>query len=131
MVHLDVYLPQFEHDGVYIFDGRDGSVLEFMPIRSNSREQRFTTIADVDNDGEAEIISSHTSGLTFATRIWEGADSHPLPLAPAQRNQWIFNEAFVDAESNIITNPIPHWLQPGLNGYNMIKRPPDLPALRG
>ncbi len=72
VVHLNVYLPQFKHDGVYIFDGRDGSVLEFMPIESNSAEQRFTTIADVDNDGEAEIISSHTSGLTYATRIWEG-----------------------------------------------------------
>ncbi len=127
VVHLDVYSPQDPStpDGVYIFDGRDGSVLNFMPIRSASTEQRFTTIADIDNDGEAEIISSFTNGLAFATRIWEGATSHPLPLAPKHRNQWIFNEAYADADGNTLSKPVPHWLQPGLNGYNMIKRPPD------
>ncbi|NNF60475.1 MAG: PASTA domain-containing protein, partial [Gammaproteobacteria bacterium] len=125
VVYLDVFDGPFDDDGVYIFDGRDGSVLEFMPILSASNEQRFTTIADVDNDGEAEVISSFTNGLAFATRIWEGATSHPLPAAPAYRNQWIFQEAYVNDDLTFPSNPIPHWLQPGLNGYNLIKLPPD------
>ena len=125
VVHLNVFDNLQEDDGVYIFDGRDGSVLEFMPIGSNSFEQRFTTIADVDSDGEAEIISSRTNGLQLQTRIWEGEESHALPVAPTYRNQWVFNEAYADASGDTLSNQTPHWLQPGLNGYNLIKRPPN------
>ena len=122
VVHLDIPNPIFgEDDGVYIFDGRDGSLLEYMPIGSTAREQRFTTIADLDGDGAAEIVSSFTSGLQGVTRIWEGTSAHPLPPAPAHRNQWIFNEGYADAKGNTLSKPVPHWLQPGLNGWNMIK----------
>ncbi len=122
---LNVYLPvTSDVDGIYIFDGRDGSELEFAQIGSNSAEQRFTTIADVDGDGEAEIISSNTTGLINETRIWQGTAANPLPPAPPVHNQWVFQEALVDDDSNIISNPVPHWLQPGLNGWNLIKLPP-------
>ncbi len=126
VVHLDIPNPIFgEDDGVYIFDGRDGSLLEYMPIGTAAREQRFTTIADVDGDGAAEIISSFTTGLAGVTRIWEGTATSQLPPAPAHRNQWIFNEGYADTKGNILSNPTPHWLQPGLNGWNLIKLPPD------
>ncbi|MBL3616339.1 MAG: putative Ig domain-containing protein [gamma proteobacterium endosymbiont of Lamellibrachia anaximandri] len=126
VVHLDIPNPIFgEDDGVYIFDGRDGSLLEYMPIGSASREQRYTTITDIDGDGAAEIISSFSNGLAGATRIWEGTASQPLPDAPAHRNQWTFNEGYADAKGNTLSNPVPHWLQSGLNGWNLIKLPPD------
>lgn len=121
VVHLDLEPSRLA--GVYIFDGRDGAVLEMMPIDSTATEQRFTTIADLDNDGQAEIVSSWTSGLAGETRIWEGAEHHPLPPAPAHRNQWIFNEGYADGSGNTLSNPMPHWLQPGLNGWNMIRQP--------
>ncbi len=123
VVNMNVFTGT-QDDGVYIFDGRDGSVLEFLPIRYASREQRFVTVADLDSDGEAEIVSSFTS-LDFALRVWEGTPSHALPNAPAHRSQWISNEAYTDASGNTLSNPVPHWLQPGLNGYNLIKLPPD------
>ena len=125
IVHLNVYTPVTEDvDGVYIFDGRDGSVLEFVQIGSNSREQRFTTIADIDNDGKAEIISSRTNGLQRETRVWQGTSANPLPPAPSTRNQWIYNQSIVDDfTGKIITDPTPQWLQPGKNGYNMVSDP--------
>ncbi len=109
--------------GVYIFDGRDGSVLEFVAIDSYFTEQRFMTVADVDDDGTAELISSFTSGGTGATRVWRGTTANPLPAAPGVRNQWMFDQTRIDDAANVLTDPEPAWLQPGRNGFHLVSDP--------
>ncbi|MBA6411800.1 VCBS repeat-containing protein [Parahaliea sp. F7430] len=109
-----------DNQGVYIFDGRDGALLHFEPISRYSISQRFLTIADVDGDGHAELISSYSSGLAGVTRVWQGTAANPLPPAPPLRNQWVFNQTMVRDDATIISNPRPAWLQPGHNGYNLI-----------
>ena len=113
-------------DGIYIFDGRDGSVLSLLPIGSYTGQQGFITIADIDDDGEAEIIGSYTGGMgsTGITVVWQGTNANPLPSAPSIRNQWVFNPAYVDDRTGaVLTDPVPHWSQPGLNGYNLVNSP--------
>lgn len=112
-----------EDEGIYIFDGRDGSVLHFERTRRYSSAQRFLTVADVDDDGEAELLYSFSSGLEGWTRVFQGTAANPLPPAPPLRNQWIFDQSRVQDDASIITDPTPAWQQPGLNGYNMISDP--------
>jgi RHS repeat-associated protein len=111
-------------DGVFVFDGRDGSVLAFLPIESYEADQRFVTIADVDGDGAPEIISSFQGGVGSkgATVVWQGTAANPLPPAPTIRNQLFFNPAYVDERTGeVLANPVPHWLQPGLNGWHLVR----------
>jgi len=108
----------------YIFDGRDGSVLTSVPAGDYTIDQRFVTVVDVNGDGHAELINSHTNGLVGQTEIWTGTAANPLPKAPAYRHQWNFHEAYVNDDLTIPTAPVPHWLRPGLNGYHIIMPEP-------
>ena len=121
---VDIIIHTVDSSGVYgihIFDGRDGSVLHFEPVLRPHTEQRFLTVADVDGDGEAELIYSYSGGyLGGFTRVWQGTAENPLPPAPPLRNQWVFNQTMVRDDATIISNPTPAWLQPGHNGYNLV-----------
>ncbi len=121
VIHYETGL--IANTGIYFFDGRDGSVLHFEPFDSYATSQRFMTVVDVDDDGEAELISSYTGGIEGWTRVWQGTPANPLPPAPPLRNQWVFNQSMVKDDATIITDPSPHWLQPGMNGYNLVNEP--------
>jgi RHS repeat-associated protein len=111
---------------IFIFSGRDGSELASVPsATSTNYAQRFTAVVDLDGDGHAEIINSGWFAADSATDIWTGTAENPLPAAPRQRHQWNFLEAYVEDNAAIPTNPLPHWLQPGRNGYHLITPEPD------
>ncbi len=113
----------------FIFDGRDGTVLTSIPSDGYvGFQQRFTTVADINGDGHAEIINSYTGGIEGQTEIWTGTAESPLPWAPPIRSQWLFNPAYVDDDGSMPTNPVPHWLQSGSNGWNLIPRTPGTPV---
>lgn len=115
-------------DRILIIDGRNGSVLESIEVGSywaSGVRNAFLTIADVDGDGEAEIVTSYTSGLAGDTQVWGGTAANPLPSAPSYRNQWAFQQGYSTDARTMTQVPLPHWLQPGLNGWNLIKPEPD------
>lgn len=116
-------------DRLLIIDGRDGSVLDSVAVGSygsSGVQQAFITIADVDGDGAAELLTSHTGGIVGETQVWGGFTANPLPSAPAFRNQWSFQPTYASAGGKaMLPNPVPHWLQPGQNGWNLIKPDPD------
>ncbi len=121
------HTPSTATDGqVYVIDGTDGSVLAMAeaPNRKTG-EHNLTAVADVDQDGDAEIIISWSVLGTDYLRVWTGSAANPLPAAPPYRNQWNFNEAMVNPDLTIPTNPVPHWLQPGRNGYFLLEQEPD------
>ncbi len=111
-------------DTLYIFDGRDGSELVSVPAPDYHHRQSFTTVVDLDGDGHAEIINSYTGGITGQTEIWTGTVDNPLGTASPYRHQWGFHEAYVNDDLTIPSHPVPHWLRPGLNGWNMIMPAP-------
>ncbi len=114
-------------DRIFIIDGRDGSVLDSVEVGSYwaaAVQNAFVTIADVDGDGEAELITSNTGGLGGETQVWGGSDANPLPSAPPYRNQWAFQDGYSTDAKSMTPHPVPHWLQPGRNGWNLIKPDP-------
>lgn len=122
---FDLVMRNDSQDLLLIVDGRDGSVLESVPADDFSGSQRFVTVADIDLDGDAELIVSHTNGLGGSTEVWTGTADHPLPAAPSYRSQWLFQEADFAADGVVATNPVPHWLQPGRNGQHLVTPEPD------
>lgn len=125
-----VYKSWHQRDGgdsgdLIIADGRDGSILEAVPAGNYTRIDTYVPIVDVDRDGDAELIVSFDTGLSQEMVVWTGSADHPLPAAPMARTQWQHHEAYTRDDGSIISNPVPHWLQPGLNGFNMVSRRPD------
>ena len=65
-------------DRILIIDGRNGSILESIEVGSywaSGVRNAFLTIADVDGDGEAEIVTSHTGGTRWrhSSVGWNGS----------------------------------------------------------
>ncbi len=107
------------------FNGKDGTELFRARSYQDSSTSVFPVIADLDNDGEAEILLSGQPPLnTLATEtrfhIYQGKSTSPLPPAPPIHSQWSFNPAYVNLDGSIPANPVPHWLIPGLNGFHKV-----------
>lgn len=107
------------------FDGKDGTELFRARSYQDSSSSVFPVIADLDNDGEAEILLSGQpplNSLATETRfhIYQGKSTSPLPPAPPIHSQWSFNPAYVNLDGSIPANPVPHWLIPGLNGFHKV-----------
>lgn len=122
---FDLVLRHDVNDTVYVIDGRDGSILASAPAPDYSGQHRFVTVADLDLDGHAELVTSYTGGIEGSTAVWKGTAEHPLPAAPAYRSHWLFQEASFAADGVLATNPVPRWLQPGRNGQYLITPEPD------
>lgn len=124
---MDLVIANHLQDTLFIFDGRDGSLLGDLDFDiSGLGGPKFTAIADLDQDGDAEIVKRARHGCCFRRyEVWSGTAANPLPAAPTHRNQWIFQEAYNNPDGSIPTNPLPHWLQPGRNGWNLLTPEPD------
>jgi RHS repeat-associated protein len=124
---MDLVMANRTQDKIFVFDGRDGSLLTELDANpSFNTGPRFLTIADLDQDGDAEIVGQVAFGCcTTQVAVWTGTAANPLPAAPTYRNQWIFQEAYNNPDASIPTNPVPHWLQPGRNGWNLLTPEPD------
>ncbi len=109
--------------GVFIFRGDTGlEVARYAAPFPNSilaGRQIFPLIADLDDDGAAEITYPIAPNLGIGPLyIVEGIAANPFPPARAIRNQLINQPTHVGLDGYIPAYPAPQWLIPGLNQYN-------------
>jgi len=102
---------------VAIIDGRDGALITGLGTGgSNEGNNTFLTLADVDNDGAAEIVESSRNNIGNSwVRVYEGVS--PLPPARSIRNQWFYRPTEVALDASVISQPTPPWLTPGQNSF--------------
>lgn len=118
------YLPANESQyQLLVLKGSDGSVLTQYPLDDSygyysHSYQSGPTVADVDNDGEAEIVTTAYNGFTGRLHIFNGLPGQPFPPARAIRNQGMYRPTYVNSDGSIPTHPRPYWLIPGLNKVN-------------
>ena len=108
--------------GVYVFNGTDGSF-----IASNNADftnmngvNNLLTIADVDQDGAAEILHTVQVGFEEEIRILEGLTGNPFPPAPSTRHQWLTHPGDRGEDGSVPDYIRPTWLIPGLNKYHHV-----------
>lgn len=127
----------FEGDGVaevvyadendlYVLDGKTGAVKLKEPQHSSATCSEYPAVADVDNDGHAEIIytSSAYSGPERGVRVVGDADDSWMP-ARAVWNQHAYAITNVDDDGGIPAVSATNWLS-----YNNF-RSGDLAAATG
>jgi RHS repeat-associated protein len=112
--------------GLYIFDGRDGSIIDFQPLGPQNNQDETLTVADVDGDGFAEIITNDNTEFGSDTvQIWDNLPDNPFPAAPPFRSGTNYQTSWFGEDASLPTSLPPFWLEPGQNGWNMIQPPAD------
>ncbi|MDO8864067.1 putative Ig domain-containing protein [Haliea sp. E1-2-M8] len=111
--------------GLYILDGSTGAVIASEQGRPIDRGDEPLTVADIDGDGSAEIVTGFADFLLRGTlQIWDNLPGEPFPPARPIRSQTNGQPTWVNVDGSLPTSLEPHWLQPGRNYWNRIV--PDL-----
>ncbi len=103
------------NDEIYfrIFDGTTGAVLTQIDNHSHTRLE-MPIIADVDNDGNAEIVfieNASTGGSTQGIRIYADANDSWVPTRRIW-NQHAYHVTNTSELGQIPANEPPNWLEP-------------------
>lgn len=117
-----------QQGGLYIINGETGAVITFQPGVANNNYDQALTVADVDGDGSAEIITNMATELGADTvQIWDNLPGEPFPPARGIRSGTNSHPTWINVDGSLPTSIAPHWLQPGRNGWHMIQ--PDIDPL--
>lgn len=117
--------PTAHTSGLYILDGRTGDVITSIVDPALGRSYAFgdepLTVADIDGDGSAEIVTNFNREFGFdRLNIWDNLPGEPFPPARPIRSQTNLQPSWVDTDGNPASSLAPHWLQPGRNYWNRI-----------
>jgi hypothetical protein len=100
---------------MWAFDGRDGSVKMQAP-RSSGTLVEYPTVADIDNDGHAEILVVSNIGLVPHLQAIEDREDRWIPTRRIW-NQDSYHVTNVNEDGSIPQFESPHWL--GLNTWRV------------
>ncbi|MEQ9463559.1 MAG: RHS repeat-associated core domain-containing protein [Haliea sp.] len=117
-----------QEGGLYIINGETGAVITFQPGLANNNYDQALTVADVDGDGSAEIITNMATEFGADTvQIWDNLPGEPFPPARGIRSGTNSHPTWINVDGSVPSSIAPHWLQPGRNGWHMIQ--PDIDPL--
>lgn len=109
-----------DSDHMYVFRGQDGTKLYDSP-RNSSTIWETPVIADVDNDGHADLIMTNENGILG---IGGGAGVKVLSNAgntwPSTRRIWnehAYHQTSVNENGSVPRVEIPNWTSPGTNNW--------------
>lgn len=99
---------------IYILSGLDGSILFSFPLDNDNASTNYATIADVDNDGNAEIIApTHTFYLTGNQDgrgiVVLGDLGDNWLHSRGIWNQWQYKITNIEADSSVPPNADNNW----------------------
>jgi hypothetical protein len=99
-----------DEDNVWVFDGATGAVKLQETEHSSATCSEYPTIADVDNDGHAEIVytSSAYSGTENGVRVIGDADDSWMRGRPTW-NQHAYAITNIDDDGTVPLYPTPNW----------------------
>jgi len=115
---------------VHVWDGRDGAFkasFELLPGANRTpQENTVVLFADVDADGQAELVTPVGSAFTTSStiRIWESPNDDWAPMRSIW-NQQRYYVTNVNDDLTIPSHPRPPWLEPGLNRAMVNERLPE------
>jgi hypothetical protein len=113
-----------------IYDGKTGDVL-FQTCNTTATLAEFPVIADVDNDGHADIVViSNAYALTCPA---DGSRQSGVRVFGDQNGTWVrtrrvwnehaYHVTNVNEDGTIPQHEQPNWTQPGLNNFRQNKQP--------
>lgn len=112
--------------GLYIIDGETGNIITFKPGNAQDNNDEALTVADVDGDGSAEILTNFSTEFgADSVQIWDNLPGEPFPPGPVIRSGSSSQPTWVNDDGSLPARIEPHWLIPGLNKVNAAVVVPD------
>lgn len=111
-------------EGLYIINGETGTIIAFRPGVAQTHGDETLTVADVDGDGSAEILTNFGQGRA-SVQVWDSLPDNPFPPAPRIRSGSSSQPTWVNEDGSLPRRIEPHWLIPGLNKVNAAVVVPD------
>lgn len=120
-------------DEIYfrIYDGLSGDVL-FQTCNTTGTAYEFPLVADVDNDGHAEIVVVSNTLLSDYV-LCEGTKQSGVRIFGSKSDTWVrtrrvwnqhpYSITNVEEDGTIPKQPLQNWKQPGLNNFRQNKQP--------
>jgi hypothetical protein len=101
-----------DETSLWIWDGADGHVRLQDPYHASRTLHEYPVVADVDDDGEAELIvpngGNHYGDPRQGLYVLESATT-PWPAARPVWNQHAYNIVNVNDDLSIPSHPLPNW----------------------
>jgi hypothetical protein len=101
-----------DEETIWVLDGRDGSVLGSWGEHRSGTWSEYPVIADIDNDGSAEIVASQN--LTSSGILVVGSPTDGWAPAGSSWAQWHFDGALIDNQGRVDPTPPPPWRDGGM-----------------
>jgi hypothetical protein len=93
---------------LWVFDGLTGEVELQWTEHSSGTRWEFPTIADVDNDGSAEILIGHGRGGTWGLTVLGSKTDQWQPARPIW-NQFAYSITNINDDGSLPAFPYPNW----------------------
>jgi hypothetical protein len=113
-----------------MYEGATGKIL-FETCNTNGTLSEYPVIADVDNDGQADIVVA--SNAATEKLICNGARQSGIRIFTSKSNGFVSTRRIWNQHSYHITNvnedgtipasELPNWAQPSLNNFRLNKQP--------
>ncbi|MCP4503941.1 MAG: hypothetical protein GY822_28790 [Deltaproteobacteria bacterium] len=116
-----------DESNFYIMDGKTGTVLYLDATHGSNTRLEMPVIADVDNDGSAEIIipENENVGGIAGVEIWDDANANWVRTRKIW-NQHSYHVSNVNDDGTIPLYETPNWLDPRLNNFRQNVQPDGL-----
>ncbi len=116
---------------LWMYDGQTGENLIPSTCNTTGTLREYPLVADVDNDGEADIIvASNAYGITCPD---DGTKQSGIRIFGSATGSWVRTRRVWNQHAYHITNigedgkvpvvELPNWKQPGLNNYRQNRQP--------
>lgn len=106
-----------------IFDGTTGAILFDDPTHSSNTRLEMPLVADVDNDGNSEIVIP--SATDDAIKVWQDSADNWVRTRRIW-NQHAYSVTNVTEDGEIPAVPQQNWANPRLNNFRQNVQPDDL-----
>lgn len=114
---------------LHVYDGLTGNQI-FSTCNTNGTLIEYPVIADIDNDGQADIVVASNAYTSYNC---QGAKTAGIRVFASSNNSWVLTRRVWNQHGYSITNveedgtipkvALANWLQPGLNNFRQNKQP--------
>jgi len=122
-----------DEESFYILDGTNGEILHRDDRHRHNTRIELPLVADVDNDGNSEVVVGAPYGPNKGISIWGDKDDNWVRTRRIW-NQHAYSVTNVEEDGTLPTEPNPNWTNSRLNNFRQNQQPagvfdaPDLVA---
>ena len=114
-----------DEQNFYILDGTTGQILHKDDRHRHNTRIEMPLVADVDNDGNSEVVVGAADGPNVGINVWADEDDNWVRTRRIW-NQHAYSVTNIEEDGTIPTKPNPNWSNDRLNNFRQNQQPAGL-----